>query len=315
MIVTAAAVVLFALSSCVGNNAPFNMTENPTSYVCIPDMESVPVDDSQTEPLSSEDAGYLYVEFIDVGQGDAILVYDEGGNTMLIDTGVYSMYNQLDAYLSEAGISKIDYLMLTHPDADHIGSADYILADYDVKQVLVPDCTDDTATYRYYTEARDNSMTEEVIVHAGDRFKLGDADITILAPDNENTCRDKNSHSVVAKLTYGESSFLFTGDLTGEETADIINAGYDVSADVYKVAHHGSANDGCNSQSFLMQVDPEYAVVSCGNGNRYGHPHEETVSYFDEADIPLFRTDENGTIYCRTDGHSYEWSCSKGELQ
>jgi len=275
----------------------------------VPDIIETPIGSEQIlsypEWISSENENSqtvigetLHVDFLDVGQGDSILIYDEYDNTCLIDTGIYNEYETLTTYLDEVGVYQIDYLVLTHPDADHIGSASLIIENYDVTYCLVNGDEDDTAAFYYYKRALENSNTKEAIAHTGYSFSIGDASCVVLAPENAGD-NDKNGNSIVIRMAYGESTFLFMGDATGRETNNIE---YDVSADVYKAAHHGSANDGCNDYSFMNMVNPEYAVISCELDNLYGHPHRETMAYFNQNNVQIYRTDYQGKISCVTDG-------------
>lgn len=288
-------------------------------FETFPDMIETPVGSEQKlsypEWLNTENKGNtvvsnetLHVEFLDVGQGDSILIYDENDNVCLIDTGVYDEFDTLSVYLRDEGIYQIDYLVLTHPDADHIGSASLVIENYDVTYCLVNGDEDDTVAYLYYEKAIDRSDTKELVVQAGFSFSLGEADCTVIAPDKADDS-DKNGNSIVIRMVYGESSFLFMGDATGSETDDIW---HDVSADVYKASHHGSANDGCNEYSFIDMVDPDYAVISCELDNSYGHPHKETMAYFNQNKITTYRTDYHGKISCITDGNGeYSFTTEK----
>ena len=253
---------------------------------------------SAVEALSDLD-GDLVVSFIDVGQGDSILL-EQGEETMLIDCGPASSQGQLLDYLSERELDTIDYLVLTHPHEDHIGGAVAILESYPVEAVYMPDKTHTTSTYGDTLDAIRNQQLTVTTAQAGDRFSLGDATVEIVGP--VSISNDLNNCSIVLRLAYEDVAFLFTGDAEAQEEADILNNGLDVQADVLKVGHHGSSSS--TYQDFLEAVDPEIAVISCGEGNDYGHPHQETLDILYSSHISTFRTDEQGTILAISDGQT-----------
>ncbi len=254
-----------------------------------------------TDPASGTE---IYVTYIDVGQGDSILIQDNGQN-MLIDTGYYTAEQQLTDTLDAKGVKTVDVLVLTHPDADHIGSAADIISYYDTAHVYMSEIGSDSKTYGYLENAVKETGVEVSNPHAGDKIDFGTAEYDVVGPVS-GVCdgyEDTNSHSIIVKMVNGQDKFLFTGDATGEETEDAIAAGYDMSADVLKAAHHGSANCGCNERSFLEAVNPVCAIISCGANNRYGHPHVETMQFIQDMGIKMFRTDMQGNISCTSTGN------------
>lgn len=312
---------IIALIIVLGSIKSFNIPEKLSNFFNNLKLNSInSVDTSSinsnknnnvnsSEDISIEnDLGNFYIEYFDIGQGDSILIWDDNGNSCLIDTGIYSKYDTLNAYLQSEGITDIDYLILTHPDADHIGSSDYIISDYDVENVIMPNVESDSKTYWYLTNALEENNITPIYAMSGMEFNLGNGLLSILAPESEADFTDTNSYSVIVKFIYGETSYLFTGDATGEETTMLLNSGYDLTADVYKVAHHGSANNGCNNEDFITAINPEYAVISCGLDNSYGHPHVETMDLLKEKNIKVFRTDKQGNIKSTTDGINIVWN-------
>ena len=242
----------------------------------------------------------VLISFIDVGQGDSTLIVDAGQN-MLIDTGYYDGYDNVVTTLEENNVQRIDYLVLTHPDADHIQNAPALIEQYDVQCVYMPNLSVEKSVYQDVVSAIVSHGVRVVNPTPGEYIPFGNATYEVLGPiriDNEDT----NADSIVIKMVNGYDSFLFCGDATGPETEDIMASGFDVSAQVYKAAHHGSANDGCNSDRFLDAVDPEIVIVSCGLDNPYGHPHREVMKYLKKNVISLFRTDVQGTINCVSSG-------------
>lgn len=258
--------------------------------------------DSKEEDIISQ-ANDVTVTFIDVGQGDCILISDNGEN-MLIDTGLHTAYDNVQTVLQENGVNAIDALVLTHPDADHIQSAPEIISDYNVETVYMSTAESDSETYSNLMTAAAN--IETIYPKAGDYIEFGNSSYQVVGPMNEYS--DTNSCSLMLRMVNGEDEFLFTGDATGEETDDILAAGYDVSADVYKMAHHGSANEGCNNETFFSAINPQTVVVSCGYQNDYGHPHKESMSLVENYNCNLYRTDLQGTISCKSTGNGITWS-------
>lgn len=244
-------------------------------------------------------ADSIYIDYIDVGQGDSTLVYGNG-EAVLIDTGDYYSYDAVKEALEKYNVTTIDALILTHPDSDHIGNASSIIEDYTVATLYMPFADNDTKTYDKLLDTIDEHNI--VVNHptAGEYLYVSDAEYQFLGP--LDCYEDSNSNSLVIRMTYGDDSFLWCGDATGEETKDILAAGYKVSADVYKVSHHGSANDGCNSESWYKSVHPSYAIVSCELYNSHGHPHIETMDMIKNSNCKLYRTDMQGSIFCEATG-------------
>ena len=239
-----------------------------------------------------------YVHFVDVGQADCILVQD-GEDTLLIDVGNRSDDATVSQYLDGLGIEQIDYFVATHPHEDHIGCAATILRLYDVDTMIKSEIDNTTVCYKEMMEEANNGSTKIEIAEPGEKYSLGDGEFQILGPISMDK-DELNNNSVVVRYQYGNTTFLFTGDTERDEEIEILEAGYDVSSDVLKVGHHGSSSS--TTYQWLRAVAPEYAVISCGKDNSYGHPHEETLSKLKDADVKVFRTDENGTIVFATDG-------------
>ncbi len=253
--------------------------------------------------------GNMTVTFIDVGQGDSILV-TQNGHAMLVDTGNYDAYDNVQEVLKENDVSSLDYFVVTHMDSDHMQSASDILEDYNVETLLCAnDLEKDTMCVRYFAE-NINKADYVVFPSAGEEYVMSNVLIDVLAPEyNEpEGFEDSNDYSIILKLTYGETSYLLTADASEEEFEISRSIGMDFSADVVKLMHHGSAQDGSNSEAFLNAVDPEYAVISCGYGNTYGHPHLEVVDLLQKKNISTFRTDLQGTVISISDGNAIFWN-------
>ena len=239
----------------------------------------------------------LRVSFIDVGQGDSEFIELPNGETLLIDAGTNETGADVVNYIESLGYSSIDYVVGTHPHEDHIGGLDDVIRTFDVESVYMPKVTADTKTFEDVLDAVDEKGLTINTAKAGVTLVDGDGlSVKMLAPvldEYDNT----NDYSAVIKVVYGDTSFLFTGD--AEEYAESLITD-DVSADVLKVGHHGSSTS--TGEAFLERVSPSYAVISCGLGNSYGHPHIETMEKLGSLGIPVFRTDEMGTVVSTSDG-------------
>lgn len=276
--------------------------ESPKEVEALSESE-----DGSTEE-STADLSELTVHFMDVGQGDSTLIVCKD-EAMLIDAGDNDQGTKIQNYLQKQGISKLKYIIGTHPDADHIGGMDVILYKFDCKTVIMPDETKDTNTYRDVIDTMANKGYQNTMPVVGDTYALGDAVFTILSPSH--SYGDSNNNSVVIRLTHGKNTFLFSGDAQEEAEADMLQSGQPLTAGVYKVGHHGSSTS--SSLSFLRAVSPAYAVISCSEGNSYGHPHAEVLNNLRSLGIQVFRTDEQGTVAARSDGENLTWNCSPSE--
>ena len=240
--------------------------------------------------------GELQVHVIDVGQADSILVLSED-EVMLVDTGDLDddYTEKIINYIKSFGIDTIDYLVLTHPDSDHIGGAPEIFEEFIIKNCIMPDFAKTTKIYENTLDAIEAEEGLNLIEAVPDyRFEVGEAKCRVLAPIEEY--EDANDASVVIKLVFGERSVLLTGDAEKDSEADMVKrySASDLKADVLKSGHHGSRTS--SSPALLDKVDPDYAIISCGEGNSYGHPHEETIERYAEYGIEVYRTDLVGTV-------------------
>lgn len=264
---------------------------------------------SNTYKTDSSSAGQMQVHFIDVGQGDATLIACDG-HYMLIDAGNNDKGTTVQSYLMSQGVEKLDYVIGTHPDADHIGGLDVVIYKFACDTIIMPDVANDTRTYDDVVQAMKSKGYQTTYPVVGETYTLGGATFTIVAP-NADYGNDMNDWSVGVLVQNGNNRFLFTGDAEEKAEEDILNNGIDISADVYAAAHHGSKT--ATSQAFLDKVSPTYVVISAGEGNKYGHPHAEVLNRLRAAGISVFRTDEQGTIVATSDGNDITWNCSPSE--
>lgn len=261
---------------------------------------------SGNESIPTSASGKLTVHFIDVGQGDATLIQC-GGRSMLIDAGNEWHGTAVQNYLEKQGVTRLDYVIGTHPDADHIGGLDVILYKFDCGTVLLPDVTNDTRAYDDVVQSMKSKSYRITPPVPGDTYTLGSASFTILAP-NGDYGSELNDWSIGILLQNGSNRFLFTGDAGETAETDMLANGIDISADVYKAAHHGSRSS--TSDAFFAAVNPTYSVISVGDGNTYGHPSAEVLNKFRSAGTQVFRTDEQGTIVAASDGTDITWNAS-----
>lgn len=249
-------------------------------------------------------AGEMTVHFIDVGQGLAILAQSEGEN-LLYDGGDRAHADELADYLLEQQVETIDYMISSHYDEDHLGGLVKCLNEFPVKEILGSDYVHTSDLFNTFM----NTATANALIvqypKVGDTFSFGSGNFTIFAPAGikEN---DSNSNSLVIKLENGENSFLFTGDAEETSEQDMITARLNLDCDVLSLGHHGSATS--TTWDLLESATPSYAVVSCGNGNKYQHPSGETMGRLKDMNIPVFRTDKQGTLVVTSDGTTLSWN-------
>lgn len=265
---------------------------------------------SQKE-TKSVSTNLLRVSYIDVGQADSILIQTPAGKNILIDAGNTSDADTIKKYLNGLKIKKLDAVIFTHPHEDHIGGSAAIIKAYQIGKIYMSRAVTTTKTYENLLSAIKNKGIKATEAKAGSIIDIGDAsvELTILAP-NSKDYEDLNDFSVVVKLTYNKTSFLFTGDAETVSEKEMLNKKYDLEADVLKIGHHGSRSS--TSDAFLKAVSPKYAIVSVGAINDYGHPAEETMNKLKTAKIPVYRTDENGTIVCTSDGENIKFNVKPG---
>jgi len=247
----------------------------------------------------SDDSEFI-VYYLDVGQAAAAFIICDG-YTMLIDGGDVGSSSLIYSFLNRHEIDHLDFIVNTHPHADHVGGLAGALNRVSSVGTVFGSATEyDTRAFENFVKYLHEHGVDITIPKAGDSFLLGSALIEILAP--VRNYNDVNNNSIVLKITYGETSFLFKGDAERESEIDILEAGYDVSATVLKVSHHGS--DTSTTYPFLRAVMPEVAIISVGQDNQYGHPHDNLLSRLRDADVTIYRTDLQGDIIITSDGYN-----------
>ena len=242
----------------------------------------------------------LQVHFIDVGQALSVLVECDG-QFMLYDGGNVDDGSLVVSYLQQQGVEELQYVFCSHAHEDHVGGLAAALAYFPAHHVYAPVTEADTKCFRDFVKYTQQQGLAVEVPAAGTVWQLGSATITQLGPVAQYS--DTNDTSLVLRLDYGSTSFLLTGDMEADAERDLVNTGANLKADVLQVGHHGSSTS--TSYIFLNSVLPEMGVISCGVNNKYGHPHEETLSILRDAGVDVYRTDLLGTITIGSDGRNY----------
>lgn len=248
----------------------------------------------------------LAVHFIDVGQADCTLLQCDG-QAMLIDGGNVEDSDLVVSYLQDYGVTKLDLVVNTHAHEDHVGGLAAVLAVYETEELWCPVTSYDTACFEDFSYYADQQRLELTCPDPGDTFFLGEAQVTVLGPVRDDY--DTNNSSIVLRVDYGQTSFLFSGDAELEAENDILDMGFDISATVMKAGHHGSSTS--NGYRWLREANAAYVVIPVGADNSYGHPHKEILSRFRDADMIVYRTDQQGHIVCQSDGTDVTFTTEK----
>ncbi len=284
-IITAAVLIVFVIVAVISY---FSSGSPVSSFDTI--------DNLQTENT-------IVVNFLDVGQGDSEFIQLPNGKCMLIDASTAEYGEEISDKISSLGYEKIDYLVATHPHADHIGGMIEIVNDFEIGEVYMPRAQTDTKTYENLLTAMSDKELSVTAAAAGKLvFSEGDLMVELLAPVSEKY-DDLNNYSAVVKLDYGNNSFLFMGDAEEVSEREILNSlpKEQLKADVVKVGHHGSSSSSC--EDFVYAVSPDYAVFEVGAGNSYGHPHSESLERWQRVGAEILRTDLQGDISVVSDGN------------
>ncbi|MCI8589457.1 MAG: MBL fold metallo-hydrolase [Clostridiales bacterium] len=253
---------------------------------------------------SATQDGVAYIHYIDVGQGDSSLIALPDGSHILIDAGPKSAAPALTRYLTDVGVTQIDYFILTHPHEDHIGGAPSVFENFEIANVIMPDAITNTRIFTQTLDAIENENCQNYIAEPAQTYTIGDtAQMTILGPiqtekNNLNNC------SIMLRFVYGNTAFVFTGDAEAKAEKQMLDmfAGQTLSCDLYQVGHHGSNTS--STLELLETLKPSYAIISCGKNNDYGHPHSEIIKRLAEQDVRCYRTDEYGNIVFSSNGNT-----------
>jgi len=260
-----------------------------------------------TTQQNNDVRGELQVHFIDVGQGASQLLIGSSGKTILIDAGNNNQEEEIVAYLRKNGIQKIDILIGTHPDADHVGGLDAVIDNFEIGKIYMPKVQSNTKTFEDVLLAIQRKELKVSTAKAGVTLDWEpDANVQMIAPVRDY--EDDNDMSAVLKLTFGEISFLFTGDAESKSEHDMINSKADLKSDVLLVAHHGSKSS--TTEAFLDVVKPSFGVIQVGKNN-YGHPAPEILERLNKRGVKVYRNDLHGDIVFVTDGKNIKVSHTK----
>ena len=248
----------------------------------------------------------LVIHFVDVGQGDCILI-GQNNEYVLIDAGNNEDGQLLVEYFKELGVKKFKYVIGTHAHEDHIGGIDNIINNFELDKFYMPDVITTTKTFEDVLDALLKKQKAFDTPKIGDKFKLNDLEFEVLYLGTDKS--DLNDTSIVLKLTYKNTTYLFMGDATSKVEKILINEGKDLSSDVLKVGHHGSQYS--STATFLKKVNPSYAVIQVGQDNEYDHPKQVTLDKLNKLNTLTYRTDEQGTIILTSDGENITFETIK----
>jgi len=246
--------------------------------------------------------GDIRIHFIDVGQGDAILI-ESGSHAVLVDGGPSPRLanENILPHIRSLGITRLDYVISTHPHLDHIGGLPTIMDYLDVGHVLMPNATHTTRAFENFLDAIDNNnIPEPTIPYRGQWFSAGAINFQVVSPGEGDFTNNFNNGSIVIRMDHGSTSVLLTADAEIPAERSMLESDVNLNADLMLAGHHGSRTS--SSQDFVDAINPRYAVISVGEGNRYNHPNQEVLDTFSERNVTVYRTDQLGTIIFITDG-------------
>lgn len=256
--------------------------------------------------------GELVVHMIDVGQADCFLLV-QNGITALVDCGTRSTCKDAVKYLQELGITKLDYVIGTHPHDDHMGGMYEILVNFETGTIILPDSRNEEMTANWYIKLMNELNTGNYNVkypEEGAIFNLGDATMQVLSAETEVN-GNTNNYSIVLKVSFGSMDIIMTGDAETEIEKKILESGINIDAEILKVGHHGS--DTSSSEAFLDAISPEYGLISCKIGNKYEHPIKSTMEKLEERNVEVYRTDECGSVVITITPDDVTFDCEPGD--
>ena len=254
-------------------------------------------------PVNPDSSFSIY--YLDVGQGDCTIV-KSNESVMMIDTSTQNHTLDIQEALKSLSIDKIDYLVITHQHDDHMGSAKDIIDKYQVENIIMPKLSEinmvTTTSYENLLKSIVNNNVNAISSTVGESFWLGDASVQIFSPSKQD--EDLNNMSIVLKVVYGETKFIFQGDAEKAVEKQLLNSDFDLFADIIKLGHHGSNTS--STDKYLKAVNPKYAIISCGADNSYGHPHDEVIERLRKNNISFYITAQTGDITVTSDGKNID---------
>ena len=285
---TAAAALALGLAACdasaITPGGSADVVPNPSSAAAAVDTVEAPFE----------------MHFIDVGQALSVLVECDG-QYMLYDGGNVDDGSLVVSYLQSQGVEQLEYVFCSHAHEDHVGGLAAALAYFPAYHVYSPVTEASTKCFKDFVKYTQQQGLQVEVPAVGTTWPLGSASVTMLGPVAQYS--DTNDTSIVLRIDYGSTSFLLTGDMEKTAESDLVASGANLKADVLQVGHHGSSTS--TGYAFLNAVLPEMGIISCGVNNKYGHPHEETLSILRDAGVDVYRTDLQGTITIGSDGQNY----------
>lgn len=282
-------------------------------YISQQDQEST----TPQETISSGEEqnpliGNLMLHMIDVGQADSFLLI-QNDSIALIDCGTRSTGEDVVEYLKNMGITKIDYIIGTHPHDDHMGGMYDVITNFEIGTIIIPEVADGEITTNWYMklmkEIKDGNYTVDH-PELKEVYNLGYASMKVIGPISEPK-DNTNNYSIVLKVTFGEMDIIMTGDAEKEVEAEILASGENLDAEILKVGHHGS--DTSNTKEWLDAIAPEYALISTKVGNKYNHPIKSVMELLEERKIEVYRTDENGSVIATITSNDVIFNCEPGD--
>ena len=270
-------------------------------------LENV-VNDVQAS-FENNDTKNIELHFLDVGQGDSAFVILPDGKTMLIDASTSNQGTNIVNYLKNLNITKIDYLVVTHPDNDHYGGMSQVIDNFDIGTIYMTNYTNNTTTYTKLVQKIQNKGLNITIPNVNDTVsEFADYKIIFLSPNQKYS--QSNDMSLVIQIHFKYKTFLFMGDASTKVEKDILNSNPNLFADLIKIGHHGSYYS--SSARFIDQVSPQFAIISSGVNNQYGHPHDLTLDTLKNYKVNIYRTDQVGHIIAVSDGNIINITTQKG---
>ena len=305
-------ILLFILLLYISYGMEDEQQENSTEIVELQEItDDEPIADNQEAQNIEGVEGELILTMIDVGQADCFLL-EQNGETALIDCGTRSTGKDAVEYLKSIGITRLDYVFGTHPHDDHMGGMYDIITNFEIGKVIIPEVTDDITT-NWYIKLMTELNTGDYIVEypeVGNEYYLGDATMKVIGPLSKPN-GNLNNYSTVLKVTFGDMDIMMTGDAEKEVEKEILQTDECLDSEILKMGHHGS--DTSSSEEFLSAVSPEYALISCKVGNKYNHPVKSTMEELEKREIPVYRTDENGTVIATITPTDVTFNCDPGD--
>src|SRR5699024_2013412 len=287
------------LSEKIANiEAEINQVEQDYEQKGTSEVEANSKEESNSESLET-----MQVDFIDVGQADAALLQYEDKDeeyNVLIDTGDWNG-NETIEHLEQENVNNVDLIALSHEHSDHLGQADKVMDAVDVTEVWLPGNEADSDVYERVIDGMEENNVDYNEPRAGEEYEIGPLDIEVVSP--KELTGDLNDDSIVMNVTYGDISFLFTGDAEQNAESLMLENDSDLSADILKVGHHGSHTS--NTEDFIREVEPDTAIISVGENNSYDHPSDEVISRLQNYGADTYITKDDGTITIETDGVDY----------